>query len=475
MPDGIAPQQLNELSSTLGQGGWIDGASDDAAPFLMDWSGAYKGTAIGVARPSDTAGVQAVMRFAKAAGIGVVPQGGHTGLVGGGTPFAGANNVIVLSLGRMNRVRSVDPTNYAMVAEAGVILQQVQQAALEQDRFFPLSLGAEGSCTIGGNLSTNAGGVNVIRYGNARELVLGLEVVLPDGEVWDGLRALRKDNTGYHLKHMFLGAEGTLGVITAAALKLFPRPRATAAAWIETPSVKDALAILDIVRAESGDAVETSELIPRQMVDMVTTHMEGVRDPLPSDSPFYVLMEVSTTRRSEGGETPQDVLEAALGQAIEAGFATDALIAQSDQQRADFWKIRELAPEASRRLEMPRVTWDVTLPISALPEFYDAAIERMAKAAPGVVFSGMGHMGDGNLHCSAQSANAREIQDLLDRTLYDLVMEMNGSFSAEHGIGQKRLDELERYKSPVEYKLMQALKQSLDPDGRMNPGKVVRV
>lgn len=474
MPDGLSPADLSNLQSALGSSGWIDGESDDAHPYLTDWSRAFTGKAIGVARPNDMAGVQAVMRAAKAAGVGVVPQGGHTGLVGGGTPF-GNGNVVVLSLKRMNRVRKIDPLNYSMIAEAGLILQDAQKAALEADRFFPLSLGAEGSCTIGGNLSTNAGGVNVIRYGNARELVLGLEVVLPDGEVWNGLRTLRKDNTGYHLKHMFLGAEGTLGVITAAALKLFPRPTATGAAWIATPSVKDALQVLEIARAESGDAVETSELITRRVVDMVVEHMDGVRDPLPSDSPFYILMEVGTTRRSQGGETPTTILENALALALESGHATDALIAQSDQQRADFWKIRELAPEASQRMKKPRVTWDVTLPISALPDFYDAAEKRMAEVAPQVVFSGFGHMGDGNLHYSAISDDAKQIRDLLDRTLYDLVMEFDGSFSAEHGIGQKRLDELQRYKSPVEYRLMQTLKTALDPDGRMNPGKVVRL
>lgn len=474
MPDSVAPTDLEDLKTALGAGGWIDGASDDAEPYLTDWSRAFTGKAVGVARPTDTAGVQAVMRYAKAADLGVVPQGGHTGLVGGGTPY-GNGNVIVLSLKRMNKVRAIDPLNYTMTVESGMILQEAQQTALEADRFFPLSLGAEGSCTIGGNLSTNAGGVNVIRYGNARELVLGLEVVLPDGEVWDGLRTLRKDNTGYHLKHMFLGAEGTLGVITAAVLKLFPRPTNTGAAWIATPSVADALQVLEIARAETGDAVETSELITRRVVDMVIEHMDDVRDPLQSDSPFYILMEVSTTRRGEGGESPTELLENALGQALEAGHATDALIAQSDSQRIDFWKIRELAPEASQRMAKPRVTWDVTLPISSLPAFYDAAEKKMAEVAPQVVFSGFGHMGDGNLHYSAISDDAKEIRDLLDRTLYDLVAEFDGSFSAEHGIGQKRMDELQRYKSPVEYKLMQALKTTLDPEGRMNPGKTVRV
>ncbi|MGZ0189859.1 MAG: FAD-binding oxidoreductase [Alphaproteobacteria bacterium] len=473
MPDSVAPQDTNVLAETLGPGGWIDGASDDAAPYLTDWSGQFTGTAVGVARPADTAGVQAVMRYAQANGLGIVPQGGHTGLVGGGTPYANGG-VIVLSLKRMNKVRKIDPRNNSMIVEAGVILQDAQQAALAEDKFFPLSLGAEGSCTIGGNLSTNAGGVNVIRYGNAREMVLGLEVVLPDGELWEGLRTLRKDNTGYHLKQMFIGAEGTLGVITAAALKLFPKPTSTAAAWIATPTIVDALALLDIVRAETGDAVETSELITRSLVDTVVAKMEGVRDPLADDSPFYVLMEVSTTRRSEGGETPQMLLEAALAVAIEAGHATDALIAQSDQQRADFWKIREMAPEALQRIG-PRLSWDVTLPISALPEFYAAAEVKMAATAPDVAFYGFGHMGDGNLHYLASSENVKDLRDLLDRTLYDLVDQFDGSFSAEHGIGQKRVDELQRYKSPVEYKMMQALKNTLDPEGRMNPGKVVQV
>lgn len=474
MPDGIAAKPaLDDLIAALGQGGWIDGASDDAAPYLTDWSGAYSGEAIGVARPVDVAGVQATMRYAKAAGLGVVPQGGHTGLVGGGTPYP-AGGVIVLSLKRMNRVRKVDPQNYAMVCEAGVILQDAQKAALEHGRFFPLSLGAEGSCTVGGNLSTNAGGVNVVRYGNARELTLGLEVVLPDGELWDGLRALRKDNTGYHLKQLFVGAEGTLGVITAAALKLFPQPTATAAAWIAVPSIDDALSVLDIVRAETGDAVETSELITRALVDTVVANMDGVRDPMADGSPFYVLMEVSTTRRTAAQETPQDMIESALAAAIEAGHATNAVIAQSDRERSDFWKIRELAPEALQRIG-PRISWDVTLPISNLSSFYAAAEKTMAAKAPHVRFYGFGHMGDGNLHYLAASEDIKELRSMLDETLYDLVAEFDGSFSAEHGIGQKRLDELQRYKSPVEYRLMQALKTALDPEDRMNPGKIVRV
>ncbi len=245
MPDGQKITSIEQLSAALSTGGWIDGGSDDAAPYLTDWSGSFTGRAVGIARPTSVTEVQAVVKFAKEAGLGIVPQGGHTGLVGGGTPFSDGK-VLILSLKRMNKIRKVDPTNYTLIAEAGVILQEAQQAAIKHDRFFPLSLGAEGSCTIGGNLSTNAGGVNVIKYGNARELVLGLEVVLPDGEIWNGLRTLRKDNTGYHLKHLFLGAEGTLGIITAAALKIFPRPMRTAAAWIATPSIKDALAVLEI-------------------------------------------------------------------------------------------------------------------------------------------------------------------------------------------------------------------------------------
>jgi FAD/FMN-containing dehydrogenase len=474
MPDGQKITSIEQLSAALSTGGWIDGGSDDAASYLTDWSGAFTGRAVGVARPSSVTEVQAVVKFAKEAGLGIVPQGGHTGLVGGGTPFSDGR-VLILSLKRMNKIRKIDPTNYTLIAEAGVILQEAQQAALEHDRFFPLSLGAEGSCTIGGNLSTNAGGVNVIKYGNARELVLGLEVVLPDGEIWNGLRTLRKDNTGYHLKHLFLGAEGTLGIITAAALKIFPRPMRTAAAWIATPSIKDALAVLEIARNETGDSIETSELITRRVVDVVVSQMDGVRDPMPDESPFYILMETSTTRRTDTGETPQSMLENALAEAIEAGHATDALIAQSDQQRSDFWKIRELSPEAMRRLGKPRVTWDVTLPISALPEFYSAAEQRMAEVAPEIAFQGFGHMGDGNLHYAAFGDNVREIRSLLDKTLYDLVSEFDGSFSAEHGIGQKRTEELERYKSPVEYKLMQTLKKALDPEGRMNPGKVVHM
>jgi len=471
MPDRLGPAALEALTAALGQHGWIDGASDDAAPYLTDWSQAYTGTAIGVARPSSAEEVQAVMRWAAAEGVAVVPQGGHTGLVGGGTPFSDGRK-IVLSLKRMNQVRKIDPANYTMIAEAGVILQDAQKAALDADRFFPLSLGAEGSCTVGGNISTNAGGVNVIRYGNARALVLGLEVVLPDGEIWNGLRTLRKDNTGYHLKEMFMGAEGTLGVITAAALKLFPKPTATASAWVATPSVATALELLDVARAETGDAVETSELITRSLVETVVAKMDDVRDPLPDDSPFYVLMEVSTTRRGDNGQSPVDVLEGALAQAFERGLATDALIAQSEQQRADFWKIREQAPEALQRIG-PRISWDVTLPLSALPDFYAAAEKKMAEVAPHVGFYGFGHMGDGNLHYLATSDDIKDMKEVLDRALYDLVVSYDGSFSAEHGIGQKRTTELERYKSPVEYKLMQALKSAIDPDGRMNPGKVL--
>lgn len=464
------------IREKLGPSGWIDGASD-MAPYLVDWSRRFGGEALGVARPASTEEVSAVVKAAAAARLPIVPQGGNTGLCGGSVPIAGAAGpVLLLSLQRMNRVRAVDPVDYTMTVEAGCILENLQKTAAEHDRYFPLSLAAEGSCTIGGNLSTNAGGTNVLQYGNARELVLGLEVVLADGEVWDGLRSLRKDNRGYDLKNLFVGAEGTLGIITAAVLRLFPMPRAIAAALVAVDSPEAALTLLERARAAGRDSVETFEFLPRETIELVLRHIPGIQDPMAQAYPYYVLLELVSTA-DEGGET-RELLEGLLADAIEEDVALDAVIAQSEAQREGLWRIRESIPEAGRA-EGPSVTHDVSVPVSKVPAFYRAAVAAIEEVAPGARASGFGHMGDGNLHFSIRPAAGDDPQSLVRREaevnapLFDLLERMQGSFSAEHGIGQRKVGQLAKSKSAVEMRLMRGIKGVLDPLGIMNPGKVL--
>jgi D-lactate dehydrogenase (cytochrome) len=434
----------------------------------------YRGKALALALPRSVDEVSRILAFCNAQRIGVVPHAGNTSYCGGATPDESGTQ-LVLSLRRMDRVRAVDAQDYSMVAEAGCILANLQRAAEAVDRFFPLSLGAEGSCQLGGNLSTNAGGLNVVRYGMARDLVLGLEVVLADGRVLRGLSTLRKDNTGYDLRSLFVGAEGTLGVITAASLKLFPRPRDVATAFVAVPRPQAAVELLARLRESSGDRVGSFELVPQVAVELATRHVQGVAAPLGAGSPWYVLCELTSPRADEGLGA---LLERALGAALEAGLATDAAIAQNERERQAFWRLRESIPEAQARAGAS-LKHDVAVPVSRLPAFLERASDWVAEHVEGAVLVAYGHVGDGNLHFNlgqapgVDAARFRSQEPAIRRAIHDLVREFDGSFSAEHGIGRLKVEELARYAPPVELELMRAVKRAFDPHGIMNPGKVL--
>jgi FAD/FMN-containing dehydrogenase len=446
----------------------------DTAPFLTDWRRKWQGRAIAVAQPDDTDGVAAVLRWCHAHRVPVVPQGGNTGLSGAATPDD-AGHALVLSLARLNRIRRVDPANQAIEAEAGVTLQALQDAARAADRLFPLSLAAQGSCTIGGNLATNAGGVQVLRYGNARELCLGLEVVTPEGEIWHGLRGLRKDNTGYDLRDLYIGSEGTLGVITAAVLKLFPLPAAQAAAFIAVPSLPAAVELLQLAQARLGAGLTAFELMGDSCIRLVEKHVPATRFPLGERSPWYVLLELSDTRdEASAAEAIEGLLEAAL----ERGHATDAALSSSLAQFRALWALREDISE-SQGAEGKTIKHDIALPISRIAGFVEATLAQVAQAFPGLRPVCFGHLGDGNLHFNfspapGQAADAFvAIEGPLNGLVHDAVAAAGGSISAEHGLGVLRRDESARYKSAVELRLMRAVKAALDPLNLMNPGKVL--
>jgi FAD/FMN-containing dehydrogenase len=462
------------LRAIVGSDGLL-GDPADRAPFLVDHLGRCRGSAIAVVQPRSVAQVSQLLALCEAERIGVVPHGGNTSYCGGAIPDESGRQ-LVLSLRRLNRIRSIDSDNSCLTAEAGCILAQVQQAAEAAGFFFPLSIGSQGTCQIGGNLSTNAGGVNVLRYGMMRELVLGLEVVLPSGRVLEGLTALRKDNTGYDIKSLFLGAEGTLGVITAATLKLFPQPRARATALAALPDVRSAVALLGELRGTSGDRISSFELISGVCMDLATRHIPGVSNPLGAAHPWYVLCELSSSRAAE----PLDaVLEEGLGAALERGLVLDAALTHSDRERAALWKLRESIPEAQRH-EGASLKHDISLPISVLPAFVERAGSWVGDHVPDGRLVAYGHVGDGNLHFNVSQLPGADRDGFLARTesvrrgVHDLVCEFGGSFSAEHGVGRTKVGELERYASPVELALMRAVKGALDPHGIMNPGKVLR-
>jgi FAD/FMN-containing dehydrogenase len=448
-------------------------SAPDIEPYLVDHRGRYRGRAVAVVRPGTTAEVAAVVRLCAERGIAIVPQGGNTGLCGGATPDSGGNAVL-LSLTRMHRVRAVDAENATITVEAGAPLARVQQAAAEHGMMFPLSLASEGSCTIGGNLSTNAGGTAVLRFGNARELALGLEVVLADGQVWDGLRGLRKDNTGYDLKQLFIGAEGTLGIVTAAVLKLFPVPRTRVTALAATDDVASAIALLRLAKGMLGDRLVGFELIGELALKLSQHHHPGSADPLPGHR-WYALLQADDS----AADAPlAQLMESVLEQAATRQVIRDATIAQSQDQAARLWALRENVSEAQRR-EGPNIKHDIALPVSAIPEFLDDAERALAGALPGVRFVVFGHLGDGNLHYNLSAPEGRSAQRFMENTplanriVHDLVVAAGGSISAEHGIGQLKRDELRRYKSGVEIDLMQRVKDALDPRGLLNPGKVL--
>jgi FAD/FMN-containing dehydrogenase len=464
---------LEQLRATVGQANVLTEPAD-TAPYLTDWRKRYTGRAQAVVRPATTDEVAAVVRLCVQARAPIVPQGGNTGLVGGGTPDD-TGRAILLSLGRMNRVRAVDPVSNTITVEAGCPLQRVQEAAAEAGRLFPLSLAAQGTATIGGNLSTNAGGTQVLRYGNARELALGLEVVLPSGELWDGLRGLRKDNTGYDLRDLFIGAEGTLGVITAACLKTFPMPRGEGTALLAVRSVEAALALLEVAQSMAGPALTGFELFSDLCLELVERHFAPHRSPLADRSPYYALLQLSD---HESDAHAAALLQAVAEQAIERDLATDAALAQSVAQARSLWALREFISEA-QAAEGGNIKHDIAVPISAIARFVAETNALLAQQLPGVRMVIFGHLGDGNLHYNVSppvgTSDAEFIarQPAVYRLVHDQVARHAGSISAEHGIGQLKRVENQRYKSPVELALMRRLKETLDPLGIMNPGKVV--
>jgi FAD/FMN-containing dehydrogenase len=446
---------------------------DLIAGHLVEPRGLYRGRALALVRPASTQETARAVALCNDLRVPLVPQGGNTGLVGGQTPDASGKEII-LSLQRLNRVREIDISANAMIVEAGVTLAAAQAAAQEADRLFPLSLASEGTCTIGGNLSTNAGGVAVIAYGNARDLVIGLEIVLADGRIINGLSKLRKDNTGYDLKNLFIGAEGTLGIITAAALKLFPNPRSIATAFVGLADPAAALRLLKIARQFAGAAITGFELVPRIGLDFVLAHANGSRDPLTASHAWYALVEISSQTPTGVDETLASILESAL----ELGAIEDASIAASGEQRQAFWLLRESLSEV-QRLEGGSIKHDISVPVGAAPEFLARAREAVETFLPGARVVAFGHLGDGNIHFNvSQPIGADKAAFLaqwgaVNEIVHGLVEQFHGSISAEHGIGRLKRELLKRTKDPVALEVMRALKSTLDPRGILNPGKVL--
>ena len=458
---------LERLKQLVGPAGWSTDP-DELLPHLTEWRNKFVGKTPLLLKPRNTQEVAAIVRVCAEAEVGIVPQGGNTGLVGGQIPRPTGTDLLV-SMKRMNRVRSVDSINNTMIVEAGATLGVAQEAALQVDRLLPLSLAAEGTSQVGGNLSTNAGGIHVLRYGNARDAVLGLEVVTPDGEIWDGLRGLRKDNTGYDLKHLYIGAEGTLGIITAAVLKLYPRPRQIQTMFLGTSDPDAVLSLLSLARDISGDAVFAFEMLSRFALELVIRHMAGTHDPLAKPSPWYVLTDMTV-----GRETAEQFLAAAL----EKGLVQDAVLAANPAQAKALWKLRESISE-SQKPEGGSIKHDVSVPVSRIPAFMTEALAAAEKLIPGIRPVPFGHVGDGNLHFNFTQPLAMDKQvylakwEALNRVVHDLVVAHGGSISAEHGIGVLKREEARRYKSAVELDLMRRVKVALDPKGIMNPGKGV--
>jgi FAD/FMN-containing dehydrogenase len=453
----------------------------DTAPFAEDWRKRYRGEALCVALPGSTAEVAAVMAACHAAGVRVLPQGGNTGLVGAATPIGGqradGSAPVIVALRRLNRIRSVDPIGNVMVAEAGCVLTGLHEAAALNHRLYPVTLGAQGSCQIGGTISTNAGGTGVLKYGNTREQVLGLEVVLPDGRVWNGLRPLRKDNTGYALKHLFVGAEGTLGIVTAASLRLHPMPVVWAAAWLTLDSVEHALRAFAALQSTAGDRIGAYELMNDTMIAAVGEHL-GRRPPCDPQAPYAVLVELADTYPRAD---LQGLMESVLATLSEEGVLRDAVIATSGAQRAAFWSIRHGVADANLKAGMS-LACDVAVPVGAAATFVERASRAVRDAFPQVAFSIVGHLGDGNLHYAPRFAfdDWRALPDpaqtAIDvrRIVHDVAVSLDGTFSAEHGIGHVLVDELRRLRDPLELELMTRVRAAIDPGWAMNPGKVLR-
>jgi len=463
---------IEQLTSIVGVGDVLTSA-DDMAPHLVDWRRRYHGAARCVVRPASTEEVSAVVRICAQAGVAMVPQGGNTSHCGASIPDL-SGEAVLISLSRLNKIRALDVANNTITVDAGCVLQTIQDAAFEAGRLFPLSLAAEGSCQIGGNLSTNAGGVQVLRYGNTRELTLGLEVVLPSGDVWTGLRGLRKDNTGYDLKQLFIGAEGTLGIITAAVMKLFPLPQATATAWLAIQSPQVAVDLLGHMQAAFGATLTACELVSDISLGMVLKHIHGAQAPLAS-SPWYLLVELSGA--GEEGAL-RIALEGFLEESLENGSITDAVLAQSVEQARRLWALRENISEA-QKVEGFSIKHDISVPVSRIGEFVERADAALLQAFPGIRIVTFGHVGDGNLHYnqskpeSGENAVFIDSQARVNELVHDIVHSLGGSISAEHGIGQLKRDELLRYKSALEMDMMRTVKRAFDPLGLMNPGKVL--
>jgi len=446
----------------------------DLSSYELDWRRRFRGRALAVVRPADTAQVAAVVKLCAAHRVSLVPQGGNTGLVGGSVPDATGTQVL-LSLTRLNRIRQIDRANLTLTAEAGCVLQAAQHAAADAGLMLALSLAAEGSCTVGGNLATNAGGTQVLRYGNAREQCLGLEVVSADGEVWHGLSGLRKDNTGYDLRDLFIGSEGTLGIITAATLKLHPRAAAVTTALASADTLAQCVALLGLAQARLGAALTGFEVMNRFSLDLVARHFPALPQPLPR-AVWTVLLEQSDNE----GEAPARVrFEGLLEAALDAGIVADAVVAESLAQSRALWHLRESIPLAQSQ-EGPNIKHDIALPVSAIAAFVSSTDAALAQAFPGMRLVNFGHLGDGNLHYNVQAPEGEPAQAFMDRhehavntLVYDAVGALGGSISAEHGVGALKRDELAARKPAVALQMMRAIKQALDPHGRLNPGRVL--
>ncbi|MGA2024428.1 MAG: FAD-binding oxidoreductase [Steroidobacteraceae bacterium] len=471
MSEPVQPH-IAELRALLGEDAVLTRPEDTVA-FEIDHRHLYHGHALAVLMPREVGQIAAIVAWCNQRRIGLVPQGGNTGYCGGATPDESGGQLVLL-LRRLNRVRAIDAANFSMTVEAGCVLANVQRAADAADRYFPLSLGAEGSCQIGGNLATNAGGVNVLRYGMARELVLGIEAVLPDGNIWHGLKSLRKDNTGYDLKSLLIGSEGTLGVITAATLKLWPKIRSSATALVALKTPADALRLLALLRASSGDTLSSFELLPRVALELTLRHISGTSDPLAQPYPWYVLCELT----SGASGALEEQLQQTLTKAMESALILDAAIANSERVRLAFWRLRESVPEAQRHAGVS-LKHDISVPVASLPEFIEEASLWVQQQVPEGLLVCYGHAGDGNLHFNINRIGAGPTEAFLARgphirrAIHDLVTRYQGSISAEHGIGRLKREELAHYASPVALASMRAIKQALDPNGIMNPGKLL--
>lgn len=467
--DGPQDGLLDALTKIVGPAGWTRDP-ERLEPHLTEWRGIYRGKTRIMLAPASTAEVAAVVRVCADAGVGIVPQGGNTGLCGGAVPDQSGEQVL-LSLTRMNRVRSIDPLDYSMVAEAGCVLASVQERARAVDRLFPLSLSAEGSCQIGGNLSTDAGGINVLRYGTARQLVLGLEVVLADGTIWEGLRSLRKDTAGYDLKQLFLGSEGTLGIITAACLRLFPLPGEVGTAMVAVATPDEAVALLSLLKSTLGDRIQAFELIAARAMRFVERHIPGSRYPFDQAQDWHVLIDAAIDSDAAG-------FEEALAGAFADGLASDAVIAKNEAEAESWWRIRHSISEA-QKYEGASIKHDIAVPIGRIGEFLRRGEHLIADVLPAARPCVFGHVGDGNLHYNVSvphgmpEAVFRERGVALTEAIYALVGDMDGSISAEHGIGVAKKASLARHKSATDLRLMRQIKQALDPAGILNPGKVI--